>query len=254
MTKRSSNRQSKTGTGGRAEVRHPKPKFEREREEQTLQNPVRPLNAKQRTYMEFLETRDVIIATGFAGTSKTYLPTALACDKLRLGHLDKIIFSRPNVSNSKTLGAFAGSLEEKMANWLAPVLSVVKERIGAGALEVALKHGDIQFQPLETIKGLSVTDGWLIVDEAEDLSIDEVKKVITRVGKGSKLILAGDITQSELSEKSGLRWLIGFVQRNGLSDIVGHVDFNNPNEIVRSEAVKRFVIAMNKEAKGEKGR
>lgn len=250
MTKRSSNpRATKTGNGGRADHRQPKPKFQDAREEQSLNNPVRPLNAKQRTYMEYLETRDVIIATGFAGTSKTYLPTALACDKLRLGHLDKIIFSRPNISNSKSLGAFAGSLEEKMANWLAPVLSVVKERMGAGALEVALKHGDIQFQPMETIKGLSVTDGWLILDEAEDLTVDEIKKVITRVGRGSKLILAGDITQSELSEKSGLRWLIGFVERNGLQDIVGHVDFNNPNEIVRSEAVKRFVIAMNKEAK-----
>lgn len=248
MAKRSrNNTQSKTGTGGFAANRSPKPKFVHEREEQTLSNPVRPWNKKQRTYIELLETKDIIIATGFAGTSKTYLPTAIACDKLRLGHLDKIIFSRPNISNSKSLGMFAGSMEEKMSYWLSPVLSVVKERMGAGSLEVALKHGDIQFQPLETIKGLSVTDGWLICDEAEDLTIDEVKKIITRVGKGSKLILAGDITQSELSEKSGLKWLIGFVERNELSDIVGHVDFNDPNEIVRSDAVKRFVIAMNKE-------
>lgn len=248
MAKRSRNYPpSKTGTGGVAANRAPKPKFAHEREEQTLSNPVRPWNKKQRTYIELLETKDIIIATGFAGTSKTYLPTAIACDKLRLGHLDKIIFSRPNISNSKSLGMFAGSMEEKMSYWLSPVLSVVKERMGAGSLEVALKHGDIQFQPLETIKGLSVTDGWLICDEAEDLTIDEVKKIITRVGKGSKLILAGDITQSELSEKSGLKWLIGFVERNELSDIVGHVDFNDPNEIVRSDAVKRFVIAMNKE-------
>lgn len=235
--------------GGQAAHRHPKPKFAHEREEQTLANPLRPLNNKQRTYMELLEKKDVIVATGFAGTSKTYLPTAMACDLLRLGRIDKIIFSRPNISNSKSLGFFAGSLEEKMTNWLAPVLGVVKERMGAGALEVALKHGDIQFQPLETIKGLSVSNGWLIVDEAEDLTIDEVKKVITRVGKDCKLILAGDITQAELGEKSGLRWFTQFVQRQNLQDIVGHVDFNNPNEIVRSEAVKRFIIAMNREGK-----
>lgn len=237
---------------GNGSTRQPKPKFQQEREENTLHNPVRPLNAKQRTYMELLETKDIIVATGFAGTSKTYLPTAIGCDKMRLGHIDKIIFSRPNISNSKSLGFFAGTLEEKMSNWLAPVLSVVTERMGAGGLEVALKHGDIQFQPLETIKGLSVNNGWLIVDEAEDLSVEEVKKVITRVGKNCKLILAGDITQSELNEKSGLLWLIKFAARNDLSDIIGVVDFNNPNEIVRSEAVKRVVIAMNREAKNEK--
>lgn len=232
--------------------RTPKPKFQHEREEQTLANPVRPLNAKQRLYIELLESKDIIIATGFAGTSKTYLPTAIGCDKMRLGHINRLIFSRPNISNSKSLGFFAGTLEEKMSNWLAPVLSVVAERMGAGGLEVALKHGDIQFQPLETIKGLSVNDGWLIVDEAEDLSVDEVKKVITRVGKNCKLILAGDITQSELSEKSGLRWLINFAERNQLGDIIGHVDFNNPNDIVRSEAVKRIVVALTRETKSEK--
>lgn len=241
--------QHKRGTGGQAAVRQPKPKFAHEREENTLSNPLRPLNAKQRTYMELLETKDVILATGHPGTSKTYLPTAMACDLLRLGRIDKIIFTRPNISNSKSLGYFSGSLEEKMSNWLAPVLSVVKERMGAGALEVAIKHGDIQFQPLETIKGLSVADGWLICDEAEDLTVEEVKKIITRVGKNCKLVLAGDITQAELGEKSGLRWFTQFVQRQNLTDIVGHVDFSNPNEIVRSEAVKRFIIALNREGK-----
>lgn len=241
--------QHKRGTGGQTAVRQPKPKFAHEREENTLSNPLRPLNAKQRTYMELLETKDVILATGHPGTSKTYLPTAMACDLLRLGRIDKIIFTRPNISNSKSLGYFSGSLEEKMSNWLAPVLSVVKERMGAGALEVAIKHGDIQFQPLETIKGLSVADGWLICDEAEDLTVEEVKKIITRVGKNCKLVLAGDITQAELGEKSGLRWFTQFVQRQNLTDIVGHVDFNNPNEIVRSEAVKRFIIALNREGK-----
>ncbi len=235
--------------GGVAARRHPKPKFEVQREEQTLANPLRPLNSKQRTYMEMLESKDVIVATGYAGTSKTYLPTAMACDMLRLGRIDKIIFSRPNISNSKSLGAFAGTLEEKMSNWLAPVIGVVKERMGAGALEVALKHGDIQFQPLETIKGLSVSNAWLIVDEAEDLTVDEVKKIITRVGKECTLVLAGDITQAELGEKSGLRWFAEFVKRQNLGDIVGHVDFNNPNDIVRSDAVKRFIIAMNRESK-----
>lgn len=238
------NRQNRRNTDGR-----PKPKFQEQRQEFVNNNPVRPLNAKQRYYMELLESKDIIIATGHPGTSKTYLPTALACDALRTGRLSKVIFSRPNISNSKSLGFFTGDKNEKMEQWLAPVISVAKERMGVGGYEIALGNERVSFQPLETIKGLSVNDGWLIVDEAEDLSIDEVKKVITRVGKGSKLILAGDITQSELKEKSGLLWLINFVQRQNLGDVIGHVDFNNPNEIVRSDVVKRIILAMGRDEK-----
>ncbi len=227
----------------------PKPKFQEQRERFQLENPIKPMNKKQAAYIELLNSKDVIIASGFAGTSKTYLPTAIACDFLRLGKIGKIVFSRPNVSNSKSLGFFSGSLEEKMANWLSPVIDVVNERMGVGGYETAVNKGQIRFQPLETIKGLSVSGGWLIVDEAEDLTVDEVKKVITRVGKDCKLILAGDVTQAELGEKSGLKWLIDFVKRHDLDDIVGHIDFNDPNDIVRSNAVKRFIVALNRDTR-----
>lgn len=220
------------------------PKFMQQREEFASVHPIKPMNQKQRTYIELLDTKDIILATGLAGTSKTYLATAIACDLLRAGKINKIIFSRPNISNSKSLGFFAGDLESKMCNWLAPVLSVVKERMGVGGFEVALKREDITFQPIETIKGLSVKDSWLIVDEAEDLTIDEAQKVITRIGEGSRLVLAGDITQSELNERSGLKWLVEFASRHKLEDIIGHIDFDNPNDIVRSNSVKRIIVGM----------
>ncbi len=228
-----------------------KPKFIEQREENTRSNPVRPMNTKQKTYIELMDTKDIVVATGWSGTSKTYLATAVACDLLRCGKIDKIVFCRPNISNSQTLGLFSGSAEEKLSQWIAPMLAVVKERMGEGALEVALKRGDIQYQPLETIKGLSLNSGWLIVDEAEDLTIDEAKKVITRVGEGGKIILAGDLMQSELKESSGLKWLVEFAQRQRLDDIVGHIDFNHVNDIVRSNAVKRIIVAMNRDDKRE---
>lgn len=227
-------------------------KFHQQREDFAASNPIRPMNQKQRTYIELLDTKDVVIATGLAGTSKTYLATAIACDLLRAGKISKIIFSRPNISNSKSLGYFSGGLEEKMCNWLAPVLSVVKERMGLGGFEVALKREDITFQPLETIKGLSVKDSWLIVDEAEDLTVDEAQKVITRIGEGSRLVLAGDITQSELNERSGLKWLVEFANRHKLDDIIGHIDFDNPNDIVRSNAVKRIIVGMLRDKRSNK--
>lgn len=189
------------------------------------------------------------ITDEYVVTHNTYIPTVSACDLYRMEQINHIIFCRPAVSNSKSLGFFAGTLVEKMQVWLSPVLSILRNRIGEGALEIALKHGDIIYQPLETIKGCSFEDAWIIVDEAEDLTWDEIKKIITRIGRNSKLILAGDITQSELRENSGLSQLIEFSQRQRLGDEFGFIDFNDPNDIVRSDAVKNFIVALNRDSK-----
>ena len=92
---------------------------------------------------------------------------------------------------------------------------------------------------------------FFIVDEAEDLTIDEVKKIITRVGKNCTLVLAGDITQSELKENSGLKWLINFYEKYDLKGFY-HVDFNDVNDIVRSDTVKSFITALQRETKTKK--
>lgn len=224
-----------------------KRKFVEQREEEVKLNPIKPLNQKQRNYMEMLDSKTVVVATGYAGTSKTYLPTSIAADLLRTNKIKKIIFCRPAVSNSKTLGLFSGDKTEKMEVWLSPVIQILRERLGAGGLEVALKREDIVYQPLETVKGSSFNDSWIIVDEAEDLTVDEVKKLITRIGKDSKMIFAGDITQSELKGASGLKWLIDFNERHQLGEHFGFVDFNHVNDIVRSEAVKRFIICLERD-------
>lgn len=229
-----------------------KAKFVEQRNEEVKLNPIKPLNQKQRNYIELLDTKTVICATGYAGSSKTFLPTSIAADLLRTGKIEKIIFCRPAISNSKTLGLFSGDKTEKMEVWLSPVIQILRERLGAGGLEVALKREDIVYQPLETVKGSSFNNAWIIVDEAEDLTVDEIKKLITRIGRGSKMIFAGDITQSELKGASGLKWLIDFNERHQLGELFGFVDFNHVNDIVRSEAVKRFIVCLerdNREAK-----
>ena len=146
---------------------------------------------------------------------------------------------------------------EKMSIWLAPVLNTVKQYLNSGVTEIAIKKEDIVFYPLEIIKGLSLgstVEGrrmFFIVDEAEDLTIDEVKKIITRVGKNCTLVLAGDITQSELKENSGLKWLINFYGKHDLKGFY-HVDFNDVNDIVRSDTVKSFITALQRETKTKK--
>lgn len=228
----------------------PTPRQQEQREHVQKLSPLKPMNEKQAEYIRLLNEKDMVIATGLPGTSKTFIPTMMACDLFRLGKIDRIIFSRPNISNSKSLGMFKGSAEEKMAQWLAPVISILNERIGVAALEIALKHGQIIFLPLETIKGFSAESCWFILDEAEDISRDEAKKLVTRQGKNCKLVLAGDVGQSELNEHSGLRHLTDMVQKHPHLD-VGFVDFDNINDIVRSKQCKDWIIAYRKEEKGE---
>ena len=237
----------RTRVGGKPEAT---PRQQEQREHVQKLSPLKPMNEKQAEYIRLLNEKDMVIATGLPGTSKTFIPTMMACDLFRLGKIDRIIFSRPNISNSKSLGMFKGSAEEKMAQWLAPVISILNERIGVAALEIALKHGQIIFLPLETIKGFSAENCWFIVDEAEDVSRDEAKKLVTRQGKNCKLILAGDVEQSELNERSGLRHLTDMVQKHPHLD-VGFVDFDNINDIVRSKQCKDWIIAYRKEDKGE---
>lgn len=229
-----------------------KPKFQEQRQEEVRLNPLRPLNGKQKYYMEILESKSVVIATGYAGTAKSYIPTVMAADKFKTGEINKIIVTRPAISTSKSVGFFKGDNTEKMSIWLMPVVSILKERLGLAAYEIALGKGDIEFVPLEVVKGMSVNNAWLLCEEASDLTRDEVIKLVTRMGKNSRLVLAGDIRQSELKGDSGLSWLAGFVNRHDLSENFGFVDFNETGDIVRSDAVKKFIIALVKDEKERK--
>lgn len=223
-------------------------KFQAQREEEINAKPIRPMNAKQKLYKDMIEDFSIptVLATGYAGTSKTWMPTAIACDWLRLGKIDRLIFTRPNISNSKSLGFFTGSSVEKLSQWLMPVIDILKERLGANNLDLLIKKGDIIFLPLEVVKGYSANNCVFICDEAEDLSIEEAKKLVTRLGQNAKMILAGDISQSELKDASGLRFLINLAAKHeNLS--LGTVDFNEVSDIVRSEAVKNWIIAFEEE-------
>lgn len=235
-------RNSKVDNG---EQRVIKDKFQEERKQVP---PLRPLNERQAEYINLINSKSLIISTGYAGTSKTYIPTVMACDKWRKGEIDRIYLSRPAVSESKSIGYFKGTHIEKLSIWLLPILSVMYERLGRNVVDLAILAGDIAFVPLETIKGMSFgRSTFVIVDEAEDVTIKEAKNIVTRQGGGT-MVLCGDIEQSALNEKSGLAWLVKMVDKHPhLGDTTGFVDFNRPSDIVRSEACKSWILAMRKE-------
>lgn len=235
-------RETKKATTGRRIT----PKFQEEREERIVSRPLVPMNDKQRDYIHSINTHAMTVATGYAGTSKTYIPTVMACDAYLRGDIDKIVFVRPNISNSVSLGMFKGSATEKMEMWLMPVINILRDRLGQGALECALERGNIQYVPLEVIKGFSAENCFLIVDEGEDITVAEAIKLVTRPGKNCRMVISGDVGQSELGAASGLLMIKQLAEKYSTLD-VGFVDFNNINDIVRSEATKQWIVALRKE-------
>ena len=228
-----------------------KPRQINEKHQQTAKKtakPLVPLNEKQQEYITSIYENPLTIATGYAGTSKTYCPTVIACDMYQEGLIEQIVLTRPNVSSSKTLGAFKGSLVEKMSHWLLPVMAILHERLGKNKTEYLIEHGDITFVPLEVIKGCSFNNCFVICDEAEDLTPDEFKKVVTRLGKDSKMVFAGDLTQADLRTGSGLDMGLRMAKKYD-SLGCGWVDFNSPDDIVRSDTVKQWILAFNEEEK-----
>lgn len=227
-----------------------KEKFLQDREQAVKSKPLVPMNSAQAEYIQLIEDKAVVLATGWPGASKSYIPTVMACDWYKLGKIDRIMLTRPAISNSQSLGYFKGSEIEKMSVWLGAVLPIMKERLGHAAFELALSTGDISYVPLEVVKGLSLDRTFFICEEASDLTKDEVIKLCTRMGRDSTLVLAGDVLQSELKGESGLVWLQGFLQRNdNLKKNFGWVDFNSVDHIVRSQSVKDFIIGLARDEK-----
>lgn len=204
------------------------------------------MTSKQKDYIRLIKENDTVFATGYAGTSKTFIPTSMAAEAFVRGSINKIILTRPNVSNSESLGMFKGTLEEKMMPWLRPVMKILRKYMSHDEIMLHLKEENIEFVPIETIKGNSFENAFIICDEAEDLNFDDMKKLVTRQGTNSKMVLAGDITQSELKSQSGMRKIIDIAKRHETIP-AAHIDFDEYDDIVRGPGVRAWIEAFDKE-------
>jgi phosphate starvation-inducible PhoH-like protein len=224
-----------------------KDKFKEQRAEKLEAKPIFPLNDRQREYFEAIRTKDLIVATGYAGTSKTFVATSLAADSFYKGECQRIVLARPAVSNSQSLGFFAGDLNQKMSVWLMPLLSVLYQRLGRTVVDLAIQEGNIVMQPLETIKGMSYGKGtWVIADEVEDCTIEEIKSIVTRNG-GAKMILCGDVLQSALHEKSGLAIFADILYNSRpLQEYATLIEFDSYDYIVRGKLCKSLIVEFDK--------
>jgi len=206
-----------------------------------VHEPVHARNEKQKEFLKQLNTKSVVVFNAPAGCGKSYLTMCEATDWLKKGYFDKLTISRPNVIMGRSLGALRGDLQSKFEPLVMPLLDVVKKRYGQGFYEAALHNGTIELAPLEYIRGRNFSE-IVIIDEAQLTTPDEMYTILTRLEEGGKLILIGDPTQKDQKGMDGITWLMEFVKRHKMDDLVGYVE-GSSDDIERGSFCKRVVKA-----------
>ena len=202
---------------------------------------ITPQSPNQRSYVEAIRTHDLVFATGPAGTGKSYLAVALGVAALRDRKVARLILTRPAVEAGERLGFLPGDLTEKIDPYLRPLYDALYELMPPERFTRAMARGEIEVAPLAFMRGRSLNEAFIILDEAQNATPAQMKMFLTRLGYGAQAVVNGDITQVDLEkdQRSGL-----VVAREILKDVedIAFVDFNE-RDVVRHELVARIVRA-----------
>jgi phosphate starvation-inducible PhoH-like protein len=195
----------------------------------------------QQRYLEQIKTSDLTIGVGPAGTGKTYLAVASAVEALENDLVDRLILVRPAVEAGERLGFLPGDLAQKIDPYLRPMYDALFEMMGQAKVAKCIERNIIEIAPLAYMRGRTLNDSFIILDEAQNTTIDQMKMFLTRIGFGSKAVITGDITQVDLprDKTSGLRHALKIL--SGIEG-VGITQFQK-GDIVRHPLVKKIVHA-----------
>lgn len=203
--------------------------------------PIRARTPNQRALVEQSRDHDLIFAIGPAGTGKTYTAIALAVKALKNREIKRIILSRPAVEAGERLGFLPGDLKEKIDPYLQPLYDALLDMIPAKKLEEFLKDGIIQIAPLAFMRGRTLSNAFVILDEAQNSTINQLKMFLTRMGLNAKFVVTGDVTQIDLPDRRQSGLLLAMRILKGIDDI-SIVQFDN-RDIVRHKLVRDIVAA-----------
>lgn len=211
---------------------------------------VRPKTLGQRAYVEAIKGFDLVIAIGPAGTGKTYLAVAMACSALLKKEVARIILARPAVEAGERLGFLPGDLREKVDPYLRPLYDALFDMIGIEKFQHYLVQGIIEVAPLAFMRGRTLNDAFVILDEAQNTTSEQMKMFLTRLGFDSKAVITGDITQTDLPQgvSSGLE------ESQKVLDGIDGIKFIYFNEadVVRHRLVQEIIRAYDEYERGQR--
>lgn len=194
----------------------------------------------QRYYVNAIKKNTLVFGVGPAGTGKTYLAVAMAVASYKSGEVEKIILTRPAIEAGEKLGFLPGDLQEKVDPYLRPLYDALQELFGVDNYATLIERGIIEIAPLAYMRGRTLSSAFIILDEAQNTTVEQMKMFLTRMGENSKVVVNGDLTQIDLPRgESGLKNAVKI-----LKEIEGvEVCYFSEKDVVRHELVQRIVLA-----------
>lgn len=206
--------------------------------------PIQPKTLGQKRYLELIKSNDITFGIGPAGTGKTYLAVAMAVKAFKRDEVSKIVLTRPAVEAGESLGFLPGDLKEKVDPYLIPLYDALFDMFGPEKFVKYLERGFIEVAPLAFMRGRTLDNAFIILDEAQNTTPEQMKMFLTRLGFGSKAVITGDLTQTDLPNKKQS----GLLQATKiLKDVegIGSITLND-KDVVRHELVQRIIRAYEK--------
>lgn len=203
--------------------------------------PIKPKSVNQAKYLQAIKSHTLTFGIGPAGTGKTYLAVAMAVAAYKAKQVERIVLTRPAVEAGEKLGFLPGDLGQKVDPYLKPLFDALQEMFGLEVYTRLIEKGAIEIAPLAYMRGRTLAGSFIILDEAQNTTSEQMKMFLTRIGEGSKVVVTGDITQIDLpyGKKSGLVEACKILQN--IDDIC--INYFNERDVVRHELVMKIVKA-----------
>ena len=200
---------------------------------------IKPRSKKQLEYFNLVKEKQMVFCCGPAGTGKTYLAVAYAVSLLKSGEIEKIILTRPAVEAGERLGFLPGDIKEKIDPYLRPIYDALNDMLSFSEVIKKIESGFIEIAPLAFMRGRTLSNAFIILDESQNTTAVQMKMFLTRLGENSKMIITGDLSQVDLPSgtKSGLRESINILKN---VDEIGFLEFTD-NDVVRNPLVSKIV-------------
>lgn len=210
---------------------------------------IKPKTLGQKFYLEAMKKHDLVFSIGPAGTGKTYLAVVMAIKSLRAKEVQRLVITRPAVEAGEKLGFLPGDLQEKVDPYLRPLYDALYDVLGTENTQKYLERNIIEIAPLAYMRGRTLDDAFIILDEAQNTTVEQMKMFLTRLGFGSKAVITGDITQIDLPQGQ----LSGLVHARKILSDINNIAFQHLNieDIVRHPLVQDIIKAYEAAGKGE---